>query len=127
MGYVTLVVWFLTKHFKVHSFGRESICKTAIALTSRIWQHVIHCHVHTHSTVYANQVAEFKHFRMEYEKLLPKQRKAVETFVCLLAGYRKSFVMATFHRIQPFELFTTLCSWSSASLPHAKHRTDTAP
>lgn len=105
-----------------------------------------------HSTVHANQVAEFKHFtlvesvrshqrnigilikalevargRMEYEKLLPNQRKAVETFVCLLAGYRKSFVMATFHHIQPFVLFITLCSWSSASLPHAKHQTDTAP
>ena len=46
--------------------------------------------------------------RMDYEKLLPKQRKAVEAFfsvfACLPAGYRKNFC----HGNLP--LYSTVCA-----------------
>ena len=61
-----------------------------------VWQHIIHCCVHAHCTVRANQITEFKYVmlidnvltkqwcpdkaldvarvRVDYEKLLPQQR-----------------------------------------------------
>ena len=104
-----------------------------------------------HCTVRTNQVTEFKYVmlieniltkqwrldkaldvarvRVDYEKLLLKQRKVVEAFislfVCLAAGYGTSSVMATFHCIRLS--VCTLHSWGSASSSLTKHRTDTPP
>ena len=103
-------------------------------------QHVIHCHVCMHCTECTNQVAHKSRTcqldkaldvaggRLEYEKLLPKQRKAVEAFVsvfvCLPSGYRKSFC----HSYCPsFVLFSSVRSQGSAPSPHTQHRIDTAP
>jgi len=69
--------------------------------------------------------------RVDYEQLLPKQRKVAEAFdsvfVHLAAGYRKSFC----HGYLPLysTIFTVQYSprQGSASLPHVKHGTDTAP
>jgi len=101
--------------------------------------------------VRANQIAEFKYVtlienmltkqwhlekaldvaggRMDYEKLLPKQRTTVEAFIFVFmrlpAGYKKSFC----HGYLPS--YSTICSVQclrgSASLPHTKHRINTAP
>ena len=66
--------------------------------------------------------------RMDYEKLLPKQRKAVEAFfsvfACLPAGYRKNFCHSNLPLYSTVVLFSTLHSRGSALLSHAKHRTD---
>ena len=40
----------------------------------------------------------------------------IYAFVHLPAGNGRSFVMATFHCIRPFVLFSTLCSQGGASL-----------